>query len=228
MVRVERCLDELENGIKEVKDLIGQKENSISIGTATARMLSDLMKAYLIQNTDVRVKLLQVTQHTELLHQLEHGEIDICISSLPLQKNGICCKKLIKESIYLIVPPNHKLAKRKKVSLKELEKETFIFYTTECGLGETVKYFCKQVHFNPNISCECTTPEVTCGLVEAGLGLAFLPEYISSMEYTKGISWIPVNEPDMHRTIWVSWNEERYLTKAVCDFREFLFTYFSK
>lgn len=227
LVHAQNCLCELENGVKELNDLAKQKETSVSIGSTTARRLPDLMKAYLLQNPDIKLRLLQAAQHTELLHQLEEGEIDISISSLPFQEEGICSKKLISERICLIVPLSHRLAGRKEASIGELNEENFIFYTAESGLGDIVKQFLRDANFHANISCECTTPEVICALVESGLGLAFLPEYLSAMEYTKDVVWIPVGTPKMQRTIWASWNENRYLTKTARDFQSFLFQYFS-
>lgn len=86
LIHAERCLGELENGIKEVKEMAGYKEKTISVGTATARMLPNLIKTYLTENKNIKIKLFQVSQHSELLRQLEQGEIDISISSLPLKK----------------------------------------------------------------------------------------------------------------------------------------------
>ena len=96
-----------------------------------------------------------------------------------------------------------------------------------CGFRETISHFCRQASFEPEISCECTTPEVTCGLVEAGLGVAFLPEYLSAMEYTRKVSWIPVKEPVMKRSIWIAWNTTYYLSEAARSFRQFVLDYFS-
>lgn len=127
-----------------------------------------------------------------------------------------------------MVPSDHKLANSSQVSMKKLENEPFIFCTTECGLGETIKNFCEQANFNPHVTCECATPEVTRGLVEAKLGLAFLPEYIFSMDYTKNVSYIPIRNPKMSRTIWVSWSEDRYLTKSARSFIKYIFEYFSR
>lgn len=226
LVRVERCLFELEDGLKEVRDLANQKEQEISIGSATARMLPDLIQSYLLKRPDVKLRLSQVTRHTELLRQLEQGEIDVSITSLPLRKKGIRCQQLMTEEICLVVPPTHPLAKQKTVSLAELEHQPLIQYTSECGLREIINEFYQAAHFDPITTCECATPEVTCGLVRAGLGLAFLPAYFSVTEYAKGLVWLSLREPNLERSIWLSWNETRYLSRAACDFREFVFATF--
>lgn len=227
LARVDKALNELEDGIQEIRDLADKREERVSVGSATAKLLPKMIKEYLVEKPETKLRFLQVTQHAELLNKLEQGEIDICISSLPMKKKEICCEPLATERIYLVAPVNHPLACKKEISLHDIGKEPLISYTAECGMREIINQFCAQIAFEPQISCECTTSEVTCGLVEAGLGLAFLPEYLSSMEYTKHLVWIPVTEPDMKRVVWISWCENRYLSKAARDFREALFQYFS-
>lgn len=224
--RVENALKELDNGIKEVRDLVEQQEQRIRIGTATAKLLPGLMHDYLIENPAVKIRFLQVTNHNELLQKLQQNEVDICISSLPLKDKGICCKPLTVEKIYLLVPKEHKFAEEKMVRFRDINDEPLIHYTAECGFREIIEEFCETTGVFPYISCECTTPEVTCKLIEAGIGIAFLPEYLFNVEYTKNLAWIPVTEPDLKRTIWISWNEERYLSKKVAHFRDFVFEYF--
>lgn len=226
LLRVERVLQELEDGIKEARDSAAQQDARVTIGTTTAKLLSGLMRDYLTENPEVKFCFLQVTDHEELLKKLHQNEVDICISSLPLKGKDIYCKPLATEKIYLLVPKKHRLATKKEVRLEEIENEPLIYYTAESGLREIIGSFYKAAELTPHISCECTTPEVTCSLVEAGIGIAFLPEYLSGVEYARELVWIPVIEPELNRKIWISWNEGRYLSKAVTRFREFVIHYF--
>ena len=134
-------------------------------------------------------------------------------------RNSACHAALAEQS--------HRLAGRKEVRLRELEKETFIYTTSECGFRETISHFCRQASFEPEISCEYTTPEVTCGFVETGLGVTFHALSQSVMEYTRKVSWIPVKEPVMKRSIWIEWNTTCYLSEAARSFRQFVLDYFS-
>lgn len=227
LLRVEKCLQELEDGIKEARDSAEQHEEQVTVGTATAKLLPGLIRDYLTENPKVRFRFLQVTNHEDLWRKLQQDEIDICISSLPLQGKGICSSPLTIEKIYLAVSKNHRFADKKEIRLREIENEPLIHYTAECGLREIIGKFCEAAEFTPHITCECTTPEVTCSLIEAGMGVAFLPECLSDVEYARRLVWIPVTQPELKRTIWISWSKGRYLSKAAVRFREFVFHYFS-
>lgn len=219
LARVDRCLRELEDGVREVRDLAEQSEGSVAVGAATARMLPGLVQAYLTRWPGARLRLTQVTQHDELLRQLERGTIDLSISALPLRQEGICCEPVTQERICLVVPPWHRLAARGPIRLAELGAEPLIHHTAECGLRGIIEDRCAQEGFVPNVVCECTTPEVACGLVEAGLGLAFLPEYLKARPDLGRLVWRPIGVPELRRTIWLSWREERYLSRAARAFR---------
>lgn len=225
-VRVEKCLRELEDGIKEARDFAEQREEQITVGAATAKLLPGLIRDYMTENPNVKFRFLQVTNHDDLLRMLSRGEIDICISSLPLRKKGIDSSPLTEEKIYLAVSKNHPFARKKEIRLREIEKEPLIHYTAECGLREIIGNFCEEAEVTPHISCECTTPEVIGSLIEAGIGISFLPECLRGAEYTKKLVWIPVKEPELKRTIWISRNEERYHSKAVTAFQSFVSHYF--
>lgn len=225
---VDRSLHELEDGLREVTDLAGKERGSVTVGSATAKLLPNLIREYLVSDPGVKFRLFQVMQHSELQRQLLQGEIDVCISSLPLEQEDICCVPLIGEEIYLAAPKGHRLAGRKSVKLKEIEDDPLIYYTAECGLRELMNRFCEQANFTPNIAFECTTSEITCSLVEAELALAFVPEYLWGRENTARLVRIHLEEPECRRSIWLSWRKDRYLTGAVCRFREFVMQYFSR
>lgn len=227
LAHVNRSLMELEEGVKEISDLASRDMGSVTVASATARLLPSLIREYLTATPKVKFRLLQVTQHSELFLQLINGEIDFSISSLAIRQKGVVCKPLIREEIFLAVPQGHRLAGRKEIHLGEIADDPLISYTTECGLGEIVNQFCLEADFLPNIAFECTAPEVICELVGAGLGVAFLPEYLWDMINTEALIKLRLKYPDCHRQIWLSWMEGRYLSLAALEFRRFIMNYFT-
>lgn len=224
---VNRSLMELEEGVKEISDLASRDMGSVTVASATARLLPGLIREYLTVTPQVKFRLTQVTQHSELFLQLINGEVDFSISSLAIRQKGAVCRPLIREEIFLAVPQGHRLAERKGIHLKEIADDPLISYTTECGLGEIVNQFCLEADFLPNMAFECTSPEVICELVRAGLGVAFLPEYLWDMINTDSLVKLRLSSPDCHRQIWLSWMEDRYLSLAALEFRKFIMNYFS-
>lgn len=224
--RVNKCISELEDGKKELMDLAGE-HGSLIVGSATAKLLPNLIKEYLLKYPHVKFQLFQVTHHLELQKQLIDGKIDFSISSLPIEQEGIHCQVLINEEIFLAVPPGHRLFERESIQLKEILDDPLIYYTTECGLREIMNHFCLQADFVPNIAFECTTTEITCSLVEAGLGVSFIPEYLWNILNTASLHKIHIENPLCQRSIWLSWRRDRYFSKAAERFKELVIEYFS-
>lgn len=229
--RVERSINELEEGQREVADLAGLERGSVTVGATTSQHLPHIFREYLTLHPHVKFRFLQVTQHLEIQERLMNGEIDLCISTLPIDQLGIICEPLTIEEIFLAVPPEHRLAGRKSIQLKEVANEPFINQTTECGLREITNDFCQQAGFTPNIAniaLESPTPEVICSLVKAGFGNAFIPAYWWDGINTDSLVKLHIENPTCQRTIWLSWVKEHYLSMAARDFSKFVIEYFSR
>ena len=161
----------------------------------------------------------------EIQERLMNGEIDLCISTLPIDQPGISCEPLINEEIFLALPPEHRFSNRKSIQLKEIANEPFIYQTTEYGLREVTDDFCRQSGFTPNISniaIESTIPEVLCSLVKAGFGNAFVPAYWWDKMNTESLVKLHIENPICKRTIWLSRVNKHYLSVAARDFRRFV------
>lgn len=226
--RVERSLNELAEGQREVTDLAGLERGRVTVGATTARLLPDLFREYLTYHPHVKFRLFQITQQLEIQERLMNGEIDLCISTLPIEQLKIHCEPLIIEEIFLAVPPEHRLAGQKSIRLEEIANELFIHQSDECGLREVTNDFCQKAGFTPNIAFESTTPEVICSLVKAGFGNAFIPAYWWEGNFTDSLVKLHIEDPTCQRTIWLSWVEERYLSMAARDFSKFTIEYFSQ
>lgn len=228
--RVERSFNELDEGKREVVDLAGLEGGSVTVGTtASQQQLPHIFREYLTLHPQVKFRLLQVAQHQEIQERLSNGKIDLCVSTLPIERTEIHCEPLTLEEICLAVPLEHRLAGRKSIQLKEMANEPFIHQATECGLREITNDFCRQAGFTPNIAniaYEGTTPETICGLVKAGFGSAFIPAYWWNEINMDGLIKLHIEKPSCQRTIWLSWAKEHYMSAAARDFGKYLVEYF--
>lgn len=224
--RTERIFSELKDGLRELADLANLKSGSLTIGTTSSRLLQNLLKKYLQQYPHVNFQLLQITNPQEIHARLLNGEIDLCISFLPINQPEIHCEPLRNEEIFLAVSPEHRLADRKNIDLSEIANESFISLTAECELRETTDAFCQQAGFTPKVAFEINSNEVISSLVTAGLGIAFLPEYWLRSNSLDLPVKLHISNPTCQRTIWLSWIKERYMSTATRSFHKFVIEYF--
>lgn len=223
--RVDRAFAELNEGQRELNQFIDLDQRSITLAVTIPRVLPALLGSFLSKYPDVRFQQF-LKSVSSMKKMLMEGELDYCISSVPIEGEDIRWEPLITEEIFLIVPPNHRLAERESVRLEEVKDEAFISMNTGYGFRNLTDQFCREAGFAQNIAFEGDEPTVISDLVRQGLGVAFVSE----------LSWIPksgefphklrIDEPACQRTIGLAWSEKRYFTPIAKQFRQFVLEYF--
>ncbi|GCE08465.1 LysR family transcriptional regulator [Dictyobacter aurantiacus] len=227
--RVERAFFELDEGKRELQDMAGLEHGSIGIGTANVNLLAEILSVFCARYPAISFRLFQ-QPNLAMVEQLEHGEIDICLASPPVERAGIGWIALMTEEIFLIVPGNHRLADRESIDLSEVANDAFVSVKPGYGLRDITDRYCQQAGFTPKIIFEGDEPAAIRGLVRAGLGITF----------TSAVSWqtiiqqpdplfsvLRIDRPICQRTIGLAWSQERYLSLAARQFRQFVIDYFA-
>src|SRR5204863_649605 len=130
---------------------------------------------------------------------------DASISSIPV----------ISDELALIVAPEHPLAIRGTVSVKELGAGTFIAHNVPSPYRERViKTF--EKHRTPlNISMEMPTLESIKRLVEEGLGIALIPRLAAHIEIERGqLAGLVVREMKFERKLHLIYRKGATLSHA--------------
>lgn len=225
--RVECAFMELEEGKREIQDLAGLNRGIITLAVSIPRILPELLGAFLAQNPYVHLRQFLESAPSMKRH-LETGDVDLCVSSIPIEGTDIEWKPLMTEEIFIIVPPGHRLAGRDSIYLREVQNEPFISMNAGYGFRNLTDDFCREAGFTPNIAFEGDEPDVIGRLVREGLGIAFVP----ALSW-KGVSnplpeRVRIIEPACQRPIGMAWSRRHYLSSAAQQFRDFVVDYFSR
>jgi DNA-binding transcriptional LysR family regulator len=80
-----------------------------------------------------------------------------------------------REPLWLALPQDHSLAKRKRVKLANLAQQPFIMFSRRSspGLHDVITTACRNAGFSLNVIHEVDNVIASMTLVTAGLGLAF-------------------------------------------------------
>ena len=225
--RVERAFLELDEGKREVADLAGLEQGAVTLAVASAQLLPELLSGFLARYPHVRFRLFQQHALETVVQQLERGEIDLCISSPPIERPSIAWVPLMTEEIFLLVPAGHPLAERGSIRLLEAAHEPFISLKPGHGMRNMMDEICKQAGFVPNVAFEGDESATVRGLVSAGLGVTFVTALAWKNIVEQPVVRLRIEEPLCQRTIGLAWLEDRYLSVAARHFQEFVIEYFS-
>ncbi|MFP5114665.1 LysR family transcriptional regulator [Bacillaceae bacterium C204] len=221
--RAERALFELDQGKQEISDLSSPEHGTLELAVTTASTLPNILREFRKKRPYIQFHVQMLTTQ-EMVTLLQRGEVDFCLSSPPIQGDDIECQIVFIDPILVAVPKGHRLADRSSVSLIELKDEWFVGVKRGYGTRDLVDSVCKSVGFVPKYVYEGDEPARLNTLVEADIGIAFIP---STARLTwEHIKYLPVENHELVREIALLWNRSRYISRAALEFRKVVVEYF--
>ena len=181
----------------------------------------DVVRAFRKGRPDVEVDITIDTWNV-FMHMLEVGALDAAFMELSETEvqTSIDCIPLFDETIYVVVPPDHRLAKQKEVSVRDIIDETIMLYELETSpqfftrlydafqrAGVKIEHVIRGNHH-----------EATISLVLANCGITCMP--LTFCKDIPGISYIPFSDLSIHMRYGIAYNRAR-LTPAVSEFIAF-------
>jgi len=102
------------------------------------------------------------------------------------------------------MPAGHPLARRRKVRIAQLADAVFISGPEGAGWSELTLGACRELGgFDPRVRHRTNDGIVTQYMVERGLGIALLPDLVTSRGHP-GVVVRDIAEGDVHRTIFAA------------------------
>ncbi|KKI90996.1 LysR family transcriptional regulator [Bacillus sp. SA1-12] len=225
--RVERALFELEEGKREIVDLTSADYGTLALGVNTAYMLPDILHRFREIRPQVQFYVQQLGTH-EMEIRVKKGEVDFCLSSPPIQGSELVCDIVFQEQIYVIVPTTHRFANRDRVRLSELKEERFVSLKKGYGIRDLMDFYCEKAGFVPENAYEGDEPATLSPLVQAGLGISFIPKSALQVLPLENIVFLQIEEPVCIREIGLSRHQSRYLSSVAKEFRQVIIEHFQR
>lgn len=188
-----RILSASEEAVEEVRRAATGKVGRLRIGAVSSATYEDLVsiaiRRFREENQGVVLSLQEMTT-SEQIESLQRGEIDIGFVRPPAQGAGIQLEVVKREPLLAALPSTHRLAKRRKVRVKELAGEAWVTLPPELGLGfhDLVLGVCLKAGFTPSVSQVAFQIHTMVGLVAAGLGVTLVPASVASL-HREGVTY---------------------------------------
>jgi DNA-binding transcriptional LysR family regulator len=128
-------------------------------------------------------------------------------------------RALLTEPFVILAGPHHAIAHQRKVSLRSLAGETFVFFKGRAR--ESALAACRAAGFEPRLACESGELETVRALVAAGLGLAILPE-LAAQRARPACALVRLSEPSVERKLVIVTRRGRAPSPAAAEFETLL------
>lgn len=222
--QVDAALHLLEEGKKQIIEQAGLEHGRVFLATSNHICDAELIASFLKTHPEVNLRLTQAITREEKIQLLQAGELDFCVTSLPIEHDEIEKMELFQDEIFLVVPPTHRFADRNSIHLSEVAKESFVGLPEQSNYRQLTTEFCKTAGFEPNITCEVDRFPVVSDFVKREMGVALLPK--DTAKQASSLVFIPILEPICQRSFQLIWMKNLYLSKAAHIFRDFLVAFY--
>ncbi len=115
-----------------------------------------------------------------LVEQLQSGDLDIVVASLPVKNPDIICSELFREPLFLVVAKDHPLAGKPTVDLRAFVNEPLLLLKEGHCLRDNVLMACTRSKAELRSIFETNQLESIFQLIRAGFGVTLVPAMASS------------------------------------------------
>jgi DNA-binding transcriptional LysR family regulator len=198
------ALAQLDQAVRRARLAANGKLGLLRIGfisTVGSEIVPNIVRQFGELNPEVEFSLRAITT-ADQVQMLEAGSLDIGFFRLPIgAHSALDVVTVHREPFVLVVPSFHKLAKRKRVRLREVSGQDFVMYerTYAPGFHDLIFGMLRDARIVPKVSQTAAEISTLISLVAAHMGVAILPasavkHSVASVVACDIVDKIPVSE----------------------------------
>jgi DNA-binding transcriptional LysR family regulator len=194
--RARHLLAEAERARAEVKRIALGDGGPLAIGytpTATYDVLPRLLPRFKARHPGVRLELVEM-RSALLPEALHSGRVEVGFACAPVDAKGLRERALVRERPYVALPGAHRLAKRRRVGLRDLHREAFVTVRPdiEPGWANAAGELLRRAGLEPQVVQETDSKLALLGLIAAGLGVSIVSESMTKLRRV-GVTLLPLS-----------------------------------
>ncbi len=221
--KVEAMLDELDATLLGIKDITATRMGEVTIACVPSTVyyfLSQVIRRYHERYPKIRVKVFDASAN-EVLAAVSRGQADFGLNFIGSQEPDIEFERLHEERFVAACRRDHPLARRRRVSWKDLAAYDFITVGKASGNRLLIDQALAGVAGRPQVLYEAQHVTTLLGLVEAGLGVAAVPALAMPAHDHPLLVSIPLEEPVVTRVLGLIRRRGRSLSPAAQQLYDF-------
>lgn len=203
---------------KIIKDIAQTYQDPMSgdlrvgiIPTIAPYLLPLIMPSLSKEFTSLKLWLYEYQTHV-LLEKLEHGELDMLILALPIDKHHFIEYDLFREPFRLALYYKKKLVKKKQISLGDINNmEMLLLEEGHCLRGHVLDV-CQLAGASEGSQFQATSLETLRHMVGEDMGMTLMPELAVPKKTTKKdvVQYVEFSDPKPYRRIGMLYRSNSY------------------
>jgi LysR family transcriptional regulator, hydrogen peroxide-inducible genes activator len=212
------CLDDLQRDVSG-RLVVG------ALPTIAPYVLADLIGKFQRRYPKVTLEITEETTENLAL-RLEDGTVDVALASTCNESPTLERHTLGNEALFVLLPKEHRLAKKKRIKWADLKLEKFLLLHEAHCLTAQVSDLLEAHHLQPELPVRSAQLATIVQMVARGMGVSLVPQMMVAHEFSSGCVALPFAPPIPVRELNLLRNPMRLESKAAVAFREEVATAF--
>ena len=204
---------EIRKGMDELRGL-ERGQLSLGVNESSIHALLPALDRYRQLHPGIHVRVHRVFSR-EVPREVLNHHLDIGVISYLPEERELEAMEFHRDSLVLVVWPEHRLAKRREVSVKELGEETFVAHIVESPHRQRVEQMFARHRTPLRMDLEMPTIESIKRCVEMKKGVAIVPHMCVEREIARGhLRELHIRQMRIVRQLYLVYRGDRPLTAA--------------
>jgi len=171
-------LGEAEAELEAIAGLRGGRLRLAAFESAAASLMPHAIASFRAAHPGVELSLIMAEpEDSEPL--LKSGELDLVVgfdARVRAEVDGVARRHLLSDPMFLVLPAEHRLARKRNLRLADAADEPWIAGATNCECNRLITRACAVAGFEPHIAFETDDYTAMQGFVAAGVGVSLIAE----------------------------------------------------
>lgn len=203
-----QSLDAADRAAAEAAAAVGVVRGRLAVGmipTVAALDIPAVLESFREDHPEVRVAL-RVGASNEMAAQVAAGGLDIAVLGLPEddEPRGVRFRVLSRDRHVAVVPGNHPLAGKARVSMRRLAEEVYVDFPVDSpGRMQSDRAFA-AAQLARDVAFEVSELDLMVRIVRQGLAVALLPSAVAAG--ASGVVTVPITDGP-RRVEYLAWSD---------------------
>lgn len=204
-----RAFAEVDRALAETRRVGRGEVGRLRIGflpSATNELVPAAVRAFRAAFPAVVLELSEELDDAQL-EALAQGRLDVGVLRTRRELDGVAFDALAVEEQCVAVARDHRLARRRRVSFRDLRGEDFVLWPRRIApeTHDAIVERCRAAGFSPRIVQEAPHAHTLLGLVAAGLGVSILVRSYGSLR-GRDVVFVPIRGE--RSTLCIAWRSD--------------------
>jgi DNA-binding transcriptional LysR family regulator len=211
-----RLVDELDATLRELRDIGVQHRGHVMMACvpAVARSLMPRCVEYCLSKWPSVSLSIDDSAATEVVRKVARGEVEFGIASGAIGSSELYVEPLMEDPFRLVCRRDDPMAASGMVTWGQLSGRRLIMLSNTSGSRQLIETTLERTRTKADIFLELAQPGSVLGMVEAGLGVAVVPQLAAPRADDRLLATCPLVKPKVSRTILLLRRRDRSLSPA--------------